>query len=156
MKRIAAFVALVALVTAVLSAAAAAQEVGPFGLGIIVGEPTGINAKYYLNRVNAIQGSAAWSLEADNDFQIEGDYLFHRYDWIKVENGELPVYFGIGGEVAFRENRDNLVGIRFPIGLDYIFAGAPLDVFAQIVPIFQVAPATDLEFGAALGVRFFF
>jgi hypothetical protein len=148
--------AVAVLITLAFQATAIAQVDRPFGLGIIVGEPTGINAKYYLNRINAIQGSMAWSLEGNNDIQIQGEYLFHRYDWIKVENGELPVYFGVGGVISFREAADNIIGIEFPVGLDYIFAGAPFDVFGQIVPILELAPATDFELDAAIGARFFF
>jgi len=152
MKRI---VAVAALITLSFSATAIAQG-GPFGLGIIVGEPTGINGKFYLSRANALQGSLAWSLEGDNDVQVQGEYLFHRYDWITVNKGELPVYFGVGALVSFRENRDNIVGIQFPIGLDYIFDGAVFDVFGQLVPILEVAPSTEFELDAAIGARFFF
>ena len=132
-----------------------AQEARPFGLGIIIGEPTGVNAKYYLTRSNALQGSAAWSLEGSNSFTLQGDYLFHRYDWIQVKSGQLPVYFGVGGGVTFRHN-DNEVGIRFPFGLDYIFEGAPIDVFGQLVPVLELAPSTDFDLDAALGFRYFF
>ena len=148
--------AVAVLITLAFQATAIAQVDRPFGLGIIVGEPTGINAKYYLNRINAIQGSMAWSLEGNNDIQIQGEYLFHRYDWISVKNGELPVYFGVGLVISFREAADNIIGIEFPVGLDYIFAGSPFDVFGQIVPILELAPATDFELDAAIGARFFF
>ena len=145
------------IVAAILwPAAAGAQTDRPFGLGIIIGEPTGISAKLYLSRANALQGALAWSLQGNNDIQIDGDYLFHRYDWITVEKGQLPVYFGIGGGVSFREHADDIVGIRFPIGLDYIFEDVPLDVFVQLVPIFEIVPSTDVELNGALGIRFFF
>jgi len=148
--------AVAALITLAFSATAIAQVDHPFGIGIIVGEPTGINAKYYVNRENAIQGSMAWSLEGNNDIQIMVDYLFHRYDWINVQKGELPVYFGIGGLLSFRESADNIIGVEFPVGLDYIFDGAPVDVFIQVVPILELAPATEFNLNAALGARFFF
>lgn len=146
------------IIAAFLAAAvspAAAQEPRPFGLGMIVGEPTGINAKYYLNRENALQGSAAWSLEGNNSFTLQGDYLFHRYEWIQVQSGQLPVFFGVGAGLTFQD-RDNEVGVRFPAGLDYIFEGAPMDIFGQLVPVLELAPSTDFNFEAALGVRYFF
>jgi len=148
--------AVAALITLAFSTTAIGQVDKPFGLGIIVGEPTGINAKFYLNRINAIQASMAWSVEGNNDIQIQGEYLFHRYDWITVERGELPVYFGVGGVISFREAADDIIGIQFPVGLDYIFDGAPFDVFGQIVPILELAPSTDFQLDAAIGARFFF
>jgi hypothetical protein len=144
------------LITLAFTATAIAQVERPFGIGIIVGEPTGINAKYFISRANAIQGSMAWSVEGNNDIQIMGEYLFHRYDWIKVSRGELPVYFGIGGLISFREATDNIIGVEFPVGLDYLFDGAPFDVFGQIVPILELAPATEFNLNAAIGARFYF
>ena len=146
----------IAAFLATVCSSAAAQEARPFGLGIIIGEPTGVNAKYYLDRNNAIQGSAAWSLEGNNSFTLQGDYLFHRYDWIKVKKGQLPVFFGIGAGLSFRHNEDNEVDARIPVGLDYLFDGAPIDIFGQLVPILELAPSTDFDFDAALGARYFF
>jgi hypothetical protein len=154
MKRVTFAFALCALATG--GAMAQPGGAGPFGIGIIIGEPTGIDAKYYLSRENAIEAAAAWSLESDNTFQIQVDYLFHKYDLIKVEQGELPLYFGFGGRLAIRENEDDLIGIRFPVGLDYNFAGAPIDIFGAIVPILELAPSTDFELEGAIGARFFF
>jgi hypothetical protein len=129
---------------------------GPFGLGIMVGEPSGVSGKFYLNRTNAIQGALAWSFSNDNELLLQGDYIYQRYDIITVKKGLLPVYFGIGGRIVFREARSNLIGVRVPVGLDYIFEGAPLDIFAEIVPILDLAPDTEFDFGAALGIRYFF
>ncbi|MDH3215427.1 MAG: hypothetical protein OEN01_03940 [Candidatus Krumholzibacteria bacterium] len=146
---------IIMLLTLTIYGTAVAQG-GPFGLGIIIGEPTGIGGKYYLTRSNAIDGAVAWSLEGDNDFHIQGDYLYHNYSLIEVDRGELPLYFGVGGRIAFRENRDDLVGVRFPVGLDYIFENAPVDIFGEIVPILDLAPDTDFDLEGAIGARFFF
>lgn len=153
MKRIA---VLAILATLTFSGSALARQGGPFGLGIIVGEPTGIGGKLFLSRANAIDGAVAWSLEGNNDFHIQGDYLFHNYTLITVDEGEMPLFFGVGGRIAFRENRDDLVGVRFPVGLAYLFEDAPLDIFLEVVPILELAPDTDFDFEGAIGTRFFF
>lgn len=130
---------------------------GPFGLGIILGEPTGINGKLYLGgKTNAIDGAAAWSFSGDNDFHLHGDYLYHNYGWIEVKKGELPVYFGIGARLKIRDNAKNKFGVRVPVGLDYIFADAPFDVFVEVVPILELAPDTDFTMEGAVGGRFYF
>ena len=143
------------LITIVFSSAAAAEG-GPFGLGIILGEPTGLGGKLFLTKKNAIDGAVAWSLEGDNDFHIHGDYLYHSYNLIIVDGAELPLHFGVGGRIKFRENHDDEVGIRFPVGLNYIFDTAPFDVFLEIVPILNLAPDSDFDLNAALGGRFYF
>ena len=135
---------------------AVASEGGPFGLGFIVGEPTGISGKLFLTKRNAIDGAVAWSLQDDNDFHIHGDYLYHNYNIFVNEKMALPMHFGIGGRIKFNENADDRIGIRFPFGLNYIFEEAPFDMFFEIVPIMDLAPDTDFDLNAALGARFYF
>ena len=147
--------AIIVLITALLGPAAAAER-GPFGLGIILGEPTGIGGKLFLTKRNAIDGAVAWSLKDDNDFHIHGDYLYHDYNLFVNDDMELVLHFGIGGRIKFHENKDDRIGIRFPVGLNYIFDEAPFDVFLEIVPIMDLAPDTDFDLNAALGSRFYF
>jgi len=135
----------------------AAVRNGQFGLGVIVGEPTGPCFKYKINQRNAVDGAAAWSMANNSSLHLHADYLFHNYRLIKVEKGEMPIYFGIGGRIRFADgNGDDRVGIRIPVGLAYIFQDAPVDIFFEIVPILDLAPDTDLDFNGALGVRYFF
>jgi hypothetical protein len=127
-----------------------------FGLGVIVGEPTGLSLKFWTSGKNAVDGGLAWSLNDDSDLHVHGDFLWHNFDLINVSKGRMPLYYGIGGRLRVRENRDDLIGIRFPVGLDYLFEGAPFDIFLEIVPVLDLAPDTDVDFNAALGGRFWF
>ena len=130
---------------------------GTFGLGVIIGEPTGISGKLWLSGETAIDGAVAWSVDKHAKFQIHGDFLIHRFDLIKVDKGRLPLYYGIGGRIKIWDNdHDDNVGVRFPIGLEYLFANVPLDLFLEVVPILDLAPETDLEFNGAMGIRYFF
>lgn len=139
-----------------LIATAASSETSKFGLGIIIGEPTGIDGKFMLANEHAIEGAAAWSLSGNNEFHIQGDYLFHNYELINVESGQLPLFFGVGGRIVFLEKVDDVVGIRFPVGLSYIFDNAPFDIFGEVVPILDITPDTDFDFEGAIGTRFWF
>ncbi len=128
------------------------------GLGFIVGEPTGIDIKIFMNKIHALEFALAWSLSNENDVHIQGDYLWHKYDLIDLDNSdELPLFFGVGGRVILREDpADDIVGIRIPVGLDYIFRNYPFDIFLEIVPILDVAPDTDFDLEGAIGARFWF
>ena len=136
--------------------AATPSEGGPFGLGIIVGEPTGISAKLRLGGTNAVDGAVAWSLDGSDDLHLHADYLWHNYNVIPVQKGRLPLYFGIGGRLQFREDRDDTIGVRFPVGLEYIFATAPFNVFAEVAGILDLNPDTDFDVNGGFGVRFIF
>jgi hypothetical protein len=145
-----------ALLFGVLAAGNANAQVTKFGMGAIIGEPTGIDGKFFLSGRNAIEGAVAWSLSGNNDLHLQGDYLYHWYDWIEPKEGRMPVIFGIGARVEFRENQDDLLGIRFPIGVAYEMADAPFDFFGQIVPILELTPDTDFDLEGAFGARFWF
>lgn len=128
-----------------------------FGLGVIAGEPTGPCFKLWTSQRTAIDGAVAWSFAKNAGIHLHADYLFHVYDLIDVETGQLLLYYGIGGRIRFADgDRDDNIGVRIPVGLAYLVENVPLDVFFEIVPILDLAPDTDLDFNAALGVRYFF
>jgi hypothetical protein len=131
---------------------AGAQSSG-FGVGIMIGEPTGISLKNWVSKSNAWDAGVAWGFGKEGAFHLHGDYLWHKYDLIKVDKGALPLYYGVGARLLF--SNDTHFGIRGVIGLDYLFDGLPLDIFLEIVPIFDLAPGTGFSFNGALGVRYF-
>jgi hypothetical protein len=158
---------IVILAACLLCSAAFAQKTG-FGLGIIIGEPTGITGKCWLSGKSAIDGAVAWSFDGEN-LHLHADYLIHKFDLIKVAKGSLPLYFGVGVRVRFDEDdhhfddhdHDNhhhhdRIGVRIPVGLDYLFAHDPVDIFFEIVPILDLTPDTEFGFNAAIGFRYFF
>jgi len=136
----------------ILAGSAAAQ--GNFGLGIILGEPTGVSAKLWITDRTAVDVAAAWSFSNEAAFHLHADYLFHNFDLIAVEKGKLPVHFGIGARAKFED--DSKFGVRIPVGLTYIFDGAPVDIFFEVVPILDLAPDTEFTANAAVGIRYFF
>ncbi len=141
------------LAVALLHGPAATQEHG-FGLGVIVGEPTGISAKKWIKRNVAVAGAMAWSFGKHDALQLHGDYLIHNFKIFKVEEGLLPLYYGIGARMKLE--KDDKVGVRVPLGIDFILADAPLDFFLEIVPLLDVAPSTEFDLNAAIGARYLF
>jgi len=147
---------LIILIVIAISGIARATGSRNFGLGIILGEPTGISGKLWISGRSAVDGAAAWSLGNNEALHLHADYLLHNFTLIKVEKGRLPFYYGIGGRIRFADVGDDHIGVRVPLGLAYLFEGAPLDIFLEIVPILDLAPDTDFDLNGALGVRFFF
>jgi len=141
-------IALLGIFTMVLSA----QDSG-VGLGVIVGEPTGLSAKSWISSRDAIDGGLAWSI-SHGWFHIHADYLRHTFNLIPVDQGQLPLYFGLGAQIGF--GSDVSIGARVPIGLNYLFDGTPLDVFIEIVPILAIIPDTKFDMGGGIGVRYWF
>jgi len=148
-QKISIIVAIIVLYTGIGNA----QQSG-FGLGLIAGEPTGISGKYWMSPWSAIDGAFAWSLDKNGKIQIHADYLWHNYEIISVIKGKLPIYYGVGGRVLFAT--DNIAGIRGVVGLNYLFATTPLDIFLELVPILDLAPEVDFDFNGAIGIRYYF
>jgi hypothetical protein len=150
-----AFFALLIL-TATISSAQASSGDGR-GIGVIVGEPTGLSFKKWIDNVRALDAGIAWSLAKNESLHLHVDYLFHRFDRISnidVE-GKLPLYFGVGGRVQLSD-ADDLVGVRAPLGISYLFPDAPIDLFVELIPILDIVPGTEFNLNAALGARYYF
>lgn len=124
------------------------------GVGMIIGEPTGISAKIWMENNVSFDAAAAWSVGDYDFFNFHIDYLFHKYDIINYEEGTFPIYFGVGGKVILKDESE--VGIRFPLGIEYIFDDLPLDIFIELAPILNVLPGTSFRFDGAIGIRYFF
>ncbi len=130
-----------------------AQKRG-FGVGIIIGEPTGLSFKSFISGTTAIDGAAAWSFSDHHSaFHLHVDYLVHSYDLINVQKGRLPFYFGIGARVKAAD--DAQFGVRIPVGLSYEFQSFPSDIFLELAPIMDLAPATKFRMNGAIGIRFY-
>jgi hypothetical protein len=130
-----------------------AQDHG-FGMGLILGEPTGLSAKLWTSSDNAFDFAAAWSFKGDGHLLLQADYVWHFFNLMPVPSGKLPLYIGIGGRVILAD--DPRFGIRIPIGIDYLFADAPIDVFLELVPILDLSPETDFGVGGGIGIRYWF
>jgi len=131
----------------------AAQDRGA-GLGIVLGEPTGLSIKSWTGRTTAFDVAVAWSLGRDGSLHIHADHLIHDFDLFKTRRGRLPVYYGIGGRIRFEDK--TRVGVRLPVGMCYIFENAPFDIFVELGPVFDVVPRTEVTVAGFLGFRYYF
>ncbi len=126
-----------------------------FGLGLIVGEPTGLSGKFMISKTSAIDGAVAWSFGEYGALHLHGDYLFNFANL----SAEVPVYIGVGGRVKFQDSdkkNDSKLGIRVPVGLAYEPSSTPIDLFLEIVPIMDLSPSTKFSWNAAAGIRYYF
>lgn len=159
--------ALILLLLSGVSGAAMAGQGEGTGLGIILGEPTGLSIKKWTGTGQAIDFGIAWSFSENNSFHFHADYLIHSFDILETDGseGKIPVYFGLGGRLKLsededdgkgRNNEDSLIGIRIPFGISYLFRDAPVDIFMEIVPVLDIAPDTEFDLNGAIGARFYF
>ncbi|MFA6507735.1 MAG: hypothetical protein WCT14_16660 [Treponemataceae bacterium] len=151
-------------VCACVSLATVFAAEGPFGIGIVFGEPTGVSFAYRLGSKNTLQGTLAWDLTSPGGFTVAGDYLFLFDKTLKIEKTWIPLYAGIGAKLTVLMGGgkygdvDSPIGIcaRVPLGVRWLFIDVPLEAFLEIVPGFRFIPDTAFDFGAGIGLRWYF
>jgi hypothetical protein len=153
---------LAATLIAGLCMSVAVAEPSGLGLGLIMGEPTGLSAKVWTSPNFALDAAVGYSWwRYGQSIQVHGDLLWHSRSLIQSENGFLPLYIGIGARVKLADEEhdypDLRVGLRIPFGLDYVFTRVPVGLFLELVPIFDLAPETERWGGnSAIGFRYYF
>jgi hypothetical protein len=144
---------LCALVFATGMTPALAQQRG-FGIGIIVGEPTGISAKGWVSSDNAVDVGLAWSFRKRGYVHIHADYLWHFPNVIKSTE-RFVFYTGLGGRFGAGRN-DGILGVRLAGGIAWWGRSIPLEVFLELAPILDLVPATELSANGGIGIRYYF
>ena len=125
-----------------------------FGIGFMFGEPNGISAINWLGRDNALHFGLGFRTGHEGYIRGHFDYTWN-FDLLPIRSGRMPFYVGLG--LKTRIPGEVNVAARIPLGIDYIFARAPIDVFLEIVPTIGIIPGTDWSsVDAALGARFYF
>lgn len=146
------------ILTSVLLLSANGVDASGFGVGAILGEPTGVTAKVWTTDRTALTGALAWSFRDDGSLQIQGDYVIHidKTSEIKKDlRGRTYLYYGIGGRLR-DDTSDNRISARAPLGVSYASAKSPLEFFVEIVPMLDFSPETAFDLNGAVGVRFYF
>ena len=166
--------AALAVLAIVFSASAARADVGDgvaqvergaFGIGLILGEPTGISARYYLGD-QAIQ-AAVGSAFVGGGLQIHADYVWHPWMLEERDSFALLAYLGPGLRLiqydAGRDANDYLaLGARAVGGLVFDFREVPLDAFIEVAGVLEFRfgdsdkGGVGLALNAGAGVRYYF
>ncbi len=135
--------------------AAEVNTPGRLGAGIILGAPTGLTAKYWVSRTEAVDAAIGF-----NDLSVHADYLWHNWDMFpRPKQGRLAAYGGIGAEIGEHHYRDHDyadLGFRAVAGAAYYVARQPIECFLEIAPEIVITRGPDMYLEADLGARYYF
>ena len=161
-----AFLRTALLVLLLLPSTASAQgyRAGDVGLGVSLGSPTGIDAKFGLGGKSSIDAWFGLHFLLHDALGIGVEYNADIYSF-RVGNTHDALYVGGGGMFmfldhgVFRDHHDHVdvgAGVRVPFGVDFIFTGPPINLFAELAPGFSVVSdhGFDLVLDIAVGIRF--
>ncbi len=145
---------IVLVVWAAAVTGAIAQEHGPFGVGAVLGEPTGLTAKQYVSDDIAFDATVYWSFVARDTFYVHVDYLHHTDSFFDIRAEGLSFYAGIGGMIQL--SADPAFGPRIPFGVSYMLPGLPVETFFEIGPMLLLYPETAAAGSLGIGARYYF
>jgi hypothetical protein len=142
-----------------------AQDKG-FGIGLILGEPTGLSAKLWTSNINAFDFGLGFSVGGDRisrnhiyrdnrRIHLHMDYLWHSFNAISSTE-RFPLYYGIGGRFNSGGGYDESIGVRGVFGIAWFPHSTPIDVFLELVPVLQLTSSVGFGIDAGVGVRYFF
>jgi hypothetical protein len=138
-----------------------------FGLGVIIGEPTGLSAKLWTSSTTAFDFGLGWSIGGDRISKYDGgynggsrvhfhmDYLWHSFEVIRSSE-RFPLYYGFGGRINTGAGYNSSAAVRGVIGIAWMPRETPVDIFLEVVPSLQLTSSTGFAIDAGLGARYFF
>lgn len=142
-----------------------------FGLGLELGEPTGVTGKLFLSPSNALDfglGEIYHHYYGGDGLHLYVDYLWHPTVLTSTPSFELPFYVGVGGRVWFFDydcpggvcHDAEAFGVRVPVGIAFDFNNVPLDIFIQATPTLDFFRHYNhdifLDIDFSVGIRFWF
>ncbi len=169
LRRLTAVTSLLVLLAVARPARAGDPNAGPFGIGIMLGAPTGVSLKYYLKSSDkAIDGGVGGNFAGAQGISVHADFLWHPRVLATEPAFDMPFYVGIGVRILDHDHgagQTNMqIGPRIPVGLLFDFNSVPLDVFLEVALILEYRFAGDdpkhegfgPDLNAAIGVRYYF
>jgi hypothetical protein len=124
------------------------------GLGLFVGEPTGLDLKLDLQRRSALDLVLGFSTFRDG----RADYGHLTYLLTPVighgRSVWVPLRLGIG--VAVFDTTNTNVAVRAPLEIGLMFRSAPLELYGEIALFVPFVRNVDAELQGGIGLRFYF
>jgi hypothetical protein len=134
-----------------------------FGIGIMLGAPTGLSGKWFYGRSTAFDfGVGVFRRWRDHDgLHLHVDHLWHPVSITANASFELPLYVGLGARVLdFDNDGGTAFGIRAPLGVAFDFNNVPLDIFIELALVVDTFVDRDDDYDAdlngAIGFRYWF
>ena len=142
---------------------------GPWGLGVILANPTGFSGKYRFSEKNSLDAALGYSFGRSDNITLHSTYIWEFSESIRLDNVGISHYFGVGGTFYSRNRNDPppfwadnraddtlALAARGLAGLNYYFNDPAIEVFAELALNFFFVPSTHVDLGLAIGGRYYF
>ncbi|MEO8703963.1 MAG: hypothetical protein ABI867_28190 [Kofleriaceae bacterium] len=129
-----------------------------FGIGLFVGEPTGLDLKIDLQPRSAIDIVLGVVSINDGGRDVSYGHLTYLYT-LTVARGRtvrIPLRLGIGASL-FGVTEDNTqLAARVPFELGLRFRRSPLEIYGEIAFVLRLIDDVDTNIDGGIGLRLYF
>ncbi len=127
----------------------------PLSLGLMLGNPIGVNGKYQKEESKAIDGGIGVSPGNEWVVSLHSDYLWFKNDFLFFKDQyPLDLYYGVGGRMEFADTIE--FGPRLPIGVQSKDLKSKSELFLEMAPILDFLGRFGIELSLAVGARYHF
>jgi hypothetical protein len=128
------------------------------GLGVFLGEPTGLDVKFDLQRRSALDLVLGWYGYQRYRHTGYGHLTYLYTPFVGAGSSiVVPLRIGIGGAFYGNENNTN-VGVRVPLELGLRFRRTPLEIYGEIAVLITLINDNnydDVDVQGGVGLRFY-
>ncbi len=117
------------LLTIIIPLTAADTNGKDFGVGLYLGSPLGITAKYDLDEELSVVGGLGFG----GGLKLSGGVQYNFIDF-SIEDLDFNVYFG--GSLGITFGTFN-ISLEVPVGISYYFKDPAIEVFLEVGPVFN-------------------
>jgi len=150
---------------------------GPFGLGVLLGEPVGMSIKLFVAPDHAFQLGLGYDLILRDAGVVTLDYVWHPIAISANRTLVLTWHIGIGGSLGVWpaghdydcRDADPVLpgiqpacrtawvqpGVRAPLGFEVVFRDLPLELYAEFAPGVLVYPMIEFLAQGGFGARWY-
>lgn len=137
------------------SFSALAKGPGPLGVGVVLGQPSGITARYRLKSNRSVDANIAWSMNSPGYVAISSDYLFEVKNFAHIDQATFDLHYGLGAAIVTASGFTG-IGARAPVGVSYFFKDPAVQIYLEISGLLTLVPDSDFWIHGALGARYYF
>ena len=128
-----------------------------FGLGINLGEPIGLDSRYYFLKNFAADLVVGYGFE-EHAFIIQPSVLVNFRDVLDYDGPDFSMvpYFGVGFKTGVTRNNKGVAAMRFPVGATWIIKDGTFEISAEFAPGVEFNPDNEFDATGGLGLRYYF
>ena len=131
----------------------------PVGLGLILGDPSGVSMKTKLQDGQALDGLVSYGSGPASTYYLAGSYQFEKPSALHFGKQPVDFYYGLGiriHESGPSNDRKLHLGPKVPAGLSIKLVDTAFEVFAEAAFVLDITPSTSGDIDGGIGARYWF